>query len=73
MWNPFLTYPALYIIQNFVLSLSESNWLSNKRNILFTEQSTSALFPTELRNLTNAMTDIGAKFDIIREGGYLID
>ena len=59
--------------QNFVLSLSESNGLSNERNILFTKQSTSTLFSTELRKLTNTITEIGAKFDIVREVGYLID
>ena len=74
MGNSFLTYSATdNNCQNFVLSLSESNGSSNSQNVLFTKQSTSALFSTELRKLTNTITDIGAKFDIIREGGYWID
>ena len=58
--------------QNFALSLSESNGLSNERNILFTKQSTSALFSTELRKFTNTITDIAQKVDIIRKGGSLL-
>ena len=73
MGNSFLTYSARdNNCQNFVLSLLESNGLSNSQNILFTKQSTSALFSTELRKLTNTITDIGAKIDIIREGGSLL-
>ena len=73
MGNSFLSYSARdNNCQNFVLSLLESNRLSNERNILFTKQSTSALFSTELRKLTNTITDIGAKIDIIREGGSLL-
>ena len=73
MGNSFLTYSARdNNCQNFVLSLLESNGLSNSQNVLFTKQSTSALFSTELRKLTNTITDIGAKIDIIREGGSLL-
>ena len=56
-----------------MLSLLESNGLSNSQNVLFTKQSTIGLFSTEMRKFTNTITDIGAKFDIVREGGYLID
>ena len=73
MGNSFLSYSARdNNCQNFVLSLLESNRLSNERNILFTKQSTSALFSTELRKLTNTITDIAQKVDIIREGGSLL-
>ena len=73
MGNSFLSYSARdNNCQNFVLSLLESNGLSNERNILFTKQSTSALFSTELRKLTNTITDIAQKVDIIREGGSLL-
>ena len=73
MGNSFLTYSARdNNCQNFVLSLLESNGLSNSQNVLFTKQSSSALFSTELRKLTNTITDIGAKIDIIREGGSLL-
>ena len=73
MGNSFLTYSARdNNCQNFVLSLLESNGLSNSQNVLFTKQSTSALFSTELRKLTNTITDIAQKVDIIREGGSLL-
>ena len=73
MGNSFLTYSARdNNCQNFVLSLLHANGLSNERNILFTKQSTTGLFSPELRKLTNTITDIGAKLDIIREGGNLL-
>ena len=73
MGNSFLTYSARdNNCQNFVLSLLQSNGLSNKRNILFTKQSTTGLFSTEMRKLTNTITDIAGKIDIIREGGNLL-
>ena len=73
MGNSFLTYSARdNNCQNFVLSLLEANGLSNSQNVLFTKQSTSALFSTELRKLTNTITDIAQKVDIIREGGSLL-
>ena len=73
MGNSFLTYSARdNNCQNFILSLLEANGLSNSQNVLFTKQSTTGLFSTELRKLTNTITDIGAKLDIIREGGSLL-
>ena len=73
MGNSFLTYSARdNNCQNFVLSLLEANGLPNSQNVLFTKQSTTGLFSTEMRKFTNIITDIGAKFDIIREGGSLL-
>ena len=73
MGNSFLTYSARdNNCQNFVLSLLQANGLSNERNILFTKQSTTALFSTEMRKFTNTITDIAGKIDIIREGGNLL-
>ena len=73
MGNSFLTYSARdNNCQNFVLSLLHANGLSNERNILFTKQSTTGLFSTEMRKLTNTITDIAGKIDIIREGGNLL-
>ena len=73
MGSSFLTYSARdNNCQNFVLSLLEANGLSNSQNVLFTKQSTSALFSTEMRKLTNTITDIAQKVDIIREGGSLL-
>ena len=65
--NSFLTYSAKdNNCHNFILSLLESNGFSNSQNLLFTKQSTTALFSTELRKLTNTITDI------VREGGSLL-
>ena len=73
MGNSFLTYSARdNNCQNFVLSLLQANGLSNERNILFTKQSTTGLFSTEMRKFTNTITDIAGKIDIIREGGNLL-
>ena len=71
MGNSFLSYSARdNNCQNLVLSSLHTNGLSKKRNILFTKQSTTGLFSTEMKKLTNTITDIGAK--IIREGGNLL-
>ena len=73
MGNSFLTYSARdNNCQNFVPSLLQAKGLSNDRNILFTKQSTTGLFSTEMRKLTNIITGIAAKIDIIREGGNLL-
>ena len=56
----------------FLFSLLQANGLSNERNILFTKQSTTGLFSTEMTKLTNTITDIAGKIDIIREGGNLL-
>ena len=73
MGNSFLTYSARdNNCQNFVLSLLHANGLSNETNILFTKQSTTGLFSTEMRKFTNTITDIAGKIDIIREGGNLL-
>ena len=73
MGNSFLTYSARdNDFQNFVLSLLQANRLSNERNILFTKQSTTGFFSTEMKKFTNTVTDIAGKIDIIREGGNLL-
>ena len=46
--------------------------LDNPRNVLFTKQSTSDLFDVNLRKITNTITDIAQKIDIIKEGGSLL-
>ena len=64
MGNSFLTDSARdNNCKNFVISLLEANGLSNSQNVLFRKQSTTA--STELRKLTNTITDIGAKFFLI--------
>jgi hypothetical protein len=37
--------------------------------VLFTKQSTQELFTPQLRKITNTITDIAGKVDIIRQGG----
>jgi hypothetical protein len=37
--------------------------------VLFTKQSTQELFSLQLRKITNTVTDIAGKVDILREGG----
>ena len=69
----FLTYSARdNNCQNFILALLQSNFLDNPRNVLFTKQSTSDLFDVNLRKITNTITDVAQKIDIIREGGSLL-
>ena len=73
MGGSFLTYSARdNNCQNFILALLQSNFLDNPRNVLFTKQSTSDLFDVNLRKITNTITDIAQKIDIIREGGNLL-
>ena len=73
MGGSFLSYSARdNNCQNFILALLQSNFLDNTRNVLFTKQSTSDLFDVNLRKITNTITDIAQKIDIIREGGSLL-
>jgi hypothetical protein len=37
--------------------------------VLFTKQSTQELFTPQLRKITNTVTDIAGKIDILRQGG----
>jgi hypothetical protein len=51
------------------LSSLQSNNLSSPQNVLFTKQSTQELFTPQLRKITNTVTDIAGKVDILRQGG----
>jgi hypothetical protein len=51
------------------LSSLQSNNLSTPQNVLFTKQSTQELFTPQLRKITNTVTDIAGKADILRQGG----
>ena len=55
--------------QHFILALLQSNNLSSPENVLFTKQATQHLFTPALRKLTNTITDVAGKVNIIREGG----
>jgi hypothetical protein len=39
--------------------------------VLFTKQSTQALFTPQLRKITNTVTDIAGKVDVLRQGGNI--
>ena len=55
--------------QHFILAILQSNNLSSPENVLFTKQATQHLFTSELRKLTNTITDVAGKVNIIRQGG----
>jgi hypothetical protein len=54
---------------HFVMAMLRSSNLSNPSNILFVEQTTVHLFTPQLRKITNTVTDIRGKIDILRRGG----
>ena len=56
---------------HLVLAILQSNNLSTSQNVSFTEQTTKNLFTPQLRKITNTITDIAGKVDIIREGGNI--
>jgi hypothetical protein len=70
MGGKFLTYSARdNNCQSLILAILQSNNLSTPQNVLFTKQSTQELFTPELRKITNSVTDIASKVDILRQGG----
>jgi hypothetical protein len=50
----------------------QSNNLSTPQNVLFTKQSTQELFTPQLRKITNSITDVAGKLDILRQGGGMV-
>jgi hypothetical protein len=70
MGGKFLTHSARdNNCQSLILAMLQSNNLSTPQNVLFTKQSTEELFTPQLRNITNTITDIAGKVDILRQGG----
>jgi hypothetical protein len=70
MSGKFLTYSARdNNCQSLILAILQSNNLSTPQNVLFTKQSTQELFTPQLRKITNTITDIAGKVDILRQGG----
>jgi hypothetical protein len=70
MGGKFLTYSARdNNCKSLILAMLQSNNLSTPQNVLFTKQSTQELFTPQLRKITNTITDIAGKVDIIRQGG----
>jgi hypothetical protein len=72
MGGKFLTYSAFNNnCGHFVMAILRSSNLSNSSNIIFVEQTTAHLFTQELRKITNTITDIAGKVDILRQGGEI--
>lgn len=70
MGGKFLTYSSYNNnCQSLILGILQSNNLSTPQNVLFTKQSTQELFTPQLRKITNTITDIAGKVDILRQGG----
>ena len=70
MGNKFLAYSAYNNnCGNFVLAILRSNNLSTSQNVSFTEQTIKHLFTPQLRKISNTITDVAGKIDIIRQGG----
>ena len=70
MGSRFLTYSARdNNCQSLILAILQSNNLSTPQNVLFTKQSTQELFTPSLRKITNTVTGVAGKFDILRQGG----
>ena len=70
MGGNFLTYSARdNYCQSLILAILQSNNLSTPQNVLFTKQSTQELFTPSLRKITNTVTGVAGKIDILRQGG----
>ena len=59
--------------QNFILYLLQGSRLTTPENVAFTKQDTSTLFAKDpkLRKIANSLTTIGAKANIIQQGGTI--
>jgi hypothetical protein len=70
MSNKFLAYSAYdNNCGHFVLAILRANNLSTSQNVSFTEQTIKHLFTPQLRKISNTITDVAGKIDIIRQGG----
>jgi archaellum component FlaF (FlaF/FlaG flagellin family) len=70
MGGKFLTHSARdNNCQSLILAILQSNNLSTPQNVLFTKQSTQELFTPSLRKITNTVTGVAGKIDILRQGG----
>jgi hypothetical protein len=74
MGGRFLTYSARDSnCQDLVLAMLKSNNLAPPPNIQFVKQATQSLFTPELRKISNTITDIAGKADILIQGGQVSD
>jgi hypothetical protein len=74
MGGKFLTYSARdNNCQSLTLAILQSNNFSTPQNVLFTKLSTQELFTPQLRMISNIITDIAGKVDILRQGEESVD
>jgi hypothetical protein len=59
--------------QNFVLNVLQGSNIGNEKEYEFIKQNTTSLFGDEtfLRKLSNTITDVGARFNVLLQGGSL--
>jgi len=59
--------------QNFVLNVLQGSNIGDAKNYEFIKQNTTSLFGDEsfLRKLSNTITDVGARFNVLMQGGGL--
>jgi hypothetical protein len=59
--------------QNFILSVLKASGLGGERDFAFIKQDTKSLFGDEsfLRKLSNTITDVGARFNVLLQGGKI--
>jgi len=59
--------------QNFILSVLKASGLGGERDYAFIKQDTKSLFGDEsfLRKLSNTVTDVGARFNVLLQGGKI--
>jgi hypothetical protein len=69
MGGKFFIYSVSNNCQSLILGILQSNNLSTPQNMLFTKQSTQELFTPQLRKITNNITDIAGKVNILIQGG----
>lgn len=75
-YNKFYSYSARdNNCQNFILSVLQANNLGNDNDYKFVKQDTKSLFGKNsfLRKVSNTLTDVGARFNVLQQGGYLIN
>ena len=76
MGNKFFTYSAKdNNCQDFIVSFLTANNIGSSNDIVWVKQDTKSLFEGNdtLRKITNTITDIGARVDVLRQGAGIID
>lgn len=72
MGSDFYLYDAFFSnCQDFILNLLQANNLGTKKHADFVKQEAKQLFNKQLRQRARVITDIGASFDVIKQGGKI--